>query len=158
MSIEFKIRPYSGGVDRKQLESIQMPAKQNRQYTNSSPFYFTSSFLGICTNYLYLMIPSAASNIVGTILLRKRLRCLQARYAWKIHAVYVAPGLRGRGLGLDLLTYAFERLRERGVEEVTLKVDAINEPAIRLYKKFGFIEQARLKDQILFCKRVSAKV
>ncbi len=113
--------------------------------------------LGVCTNYLYLMTPSVGTNVVGTILLRKRLRGFLAGYAWKIHAVAVIPELRGRGLGFELLNYAFERLRERGVGEVSLKVDTTNEPAIRLYRKFGFTERSQANDQIIFVKRVNAK-
>jgi ribosomal protein S18 acetylase RimI-like enzyme len=157
MSAEFKIRPYQGGDDRRQLELTRLPEMYISQYTNSSPFYFTLKVLGICTNYLYLMTPCDSPDIVGTLLLRKRLQGFPARYVWKIHAVGVAPELRGRGLGGKLLNYAFERLRERGAEEVSLKVDATNEPAIRLYRKFGFTERATIEDQIIFVKRVNER-
>ena len=157
MSPEFKIRPYQAEADRRQLELTRLPEKYINQYTNSSPLYFTLKALGICTNYLYLMTPSVGTNVVGTILLRKRLRGFQAGYVWKIHAVGVTPELRGRGLGAELLNYAFERLREQGAEEVSLKVDAANESAIRLYRKCGFTERAKIKDQIIFVKRVNAR-
>lgn len=155
MSLEFKIRPCQNGTDRRQLELTGLPEKFIRQYTNSSPLFFTLNLLGICSNYLYVMTPRSGSNIVGTILLRKRLRGFPARYAWKIHAVSVAPELRGRGLGVALMDFAFERLREQGAEEVSLKVDATNEPAIRLYRKIGFAERARTKDQIIFARCVN---
>ena len=154
MKGEFQIRPYQRG-DREQLELIKLPTKYIRQYTNSPPWFCTLKALGICTNYFYLMTPSGSSGIVGTILLRKRLRGFFAGYAWKIHAVYVAPELRGCGLGVELLSYAFQRLRERGAIEVSLKVDETNEPAIRLYRKCGFAEKARTRDQIVFIKRVT---
>ena len=157
MSREFQIRPYRGKVDRQQLEIIKLPEKYIKQYTNSSPFYFTLKSLGICTDYLYVMTPSLGENIVGTILLRKRLRGFLPRYIWKIHAVGVAPELRGRGLGVELLRYAFERLQEHGAEEVSLKVDSTNEPAIRLYRKYGFTEKTKIGDQIIFVKHVNAK-
>jgi ribosomal protein S18 acetylase RimI-like enzyme len=156
MSFEFNIRPYHGGDDRRQLELTRLPEKFIRQYTNSSPLFFALNLLGICSNYLHVMTPKNGSNIVGTILLRKRLRGFPARHAWKIHAVSVAPELRGRGLGVELMNYVLERLREQGAEEVSLKVDATNEPAIRLYRKCGFAETARTKDQIIFSKRVNA--
>jgi ribosomal protein S18 acetylase RimI-like enzyme len=158
MSAEFNIRPYQGGGDRRQLELIQLPVKYIRQYTNSPPLHYLLKLVGICTNYLYLMTPSGSSNVVGTILLRKRLQGFQAGYTWKIHAVYVAPELRGRGLGVELLTYVFERLRERGADDVSLKVDETNEPAVRLYRKYGFTEKARIKDQIIFSKRVNDRI
>jgi ribosomal protein S18 acetylase RimI-like enzyme len=158
MSAELNIRPYQGRGDRRQLEMIQLPARFIKQYTNSPPLHILLKLLGICTNYLYLMTLGGSSNIVGTILLRKRLRGFQTGYAWKIHAVYVVPELRGRGLGFELLAYVFERLRERGVAEVSLKVDDTNEPAIRLYRKYGFTEKARTKGQIIFTKRVNERI
>jgi ribosomal protein S18 acetylase RimI-like enzyme len=101
------------------------------------------------------MTPNVDPKIVGTILLRKRLQGLIAGYQWKIHAVYVAPELRGRGLGVELLSYAFQRLRERGAAEVSLKVDENNEPAIRLYRKYGFTVKGKAQSQLIFVKSVT---
>ena len=155
MRFEFEIRPYQGTTDRRQLELTRLPDNLINQYTNASPLFYALNRLGICSNYLYVMTPKAGADIVGTILLRKRLQGFPARHVWKIHAVSVAPELRGQGLGVELLNYVFEKLRERGVGEVSLKVDAGNEPAVRLYRKFGFTEQARIKDQIIFVRQVS---
>ena len=44
---------------------------------------------------------------------------------------------RGRGLGSRLIGAVHEDLRERGVELLTLAVFAGNEPAARLYARFG---------------------
>ncbi len=153
MSVEFKIRPYQRRSDRLQLELAQFPEEQIKHYTDSSPFFFALRLLGICTNYLYVMNSVDDPKIVGTILLRKRLQGV--RYVWKIHAVYVAPELRGRGLGVELLSYAFKRLRERRVAEVSLKVDENNEPAIHLYRNYGFTEKSRTKAQLIFVKDVT---
>jgi ribosomal protein S18 acetylase RimI-like enzyme len=157
MSSAFTIRPYQPGEDRCQLQVQQLPAKYIRQYTNSPPFHMALRLLGICTNYLYVMTPNGEKTIVGTILLRKRLQGFPIRHIWKIHALGVAPELRGRGLGAQLLEYAFERLRERRVEAVSLKVDQGNAPAIRLYHRLGFRERARTKDQILFVRQLTVK-
>lgn len=47
-------------------------------------------------------------------------------------------GFRGRGLGEALLGAALEHARRIGLERVELQVYATNEPAIALYRKFGF--------------------
>lgn len=58
---------------------------------------------------------------------------------------------RGKGYGketLQLITqYAFEILNLR---KITLEVININNAAINLYKKFGFVEEGVLKEQFFF--------
>jgi ribosomal protein S18 acetylase RimI-like enzyme len=155
MNPEFTIREYCGGNDDRQLESVGLPQKYVRQYTNSPPFYAAAKLFGICTHYLYLLVQVPSSQVVGTILLRRRFDFLHARYVWKMHAVYVAPQLRGRGLGVELVLHALDRLRERGVGEVSLKVDEDNTPAISLYKKCGFVEEAKRHGQLVLVKSVT---
>ncbi|QLG37359.1 GNAT family N-acetyltransferase [Paenibacillus sp. E222] len=47
---------------------------------------------------------------------------------------------RGKGIGTLLIQEALEEARKRGIEAVSLSVDPDNE-AIRLYQRFGFVEQ-----------------
>jgi ribosomal protein S18 acetylase RimI-like enzyme len=51
---------------------------------------------------------------------------------------------RGRGVGSALLAEAFRWARWAGVEKLGLTVYPHNQPAINLYKKFGFAEEGRL--------------
>ncbi len=155
MNVEFKIRPCDKASDRRGLERLELPEKYIRQYTNSSPLFFTLKLLGLCSNHLYVMTPPDGPEIIGTILLRKRLQGFCPKTVWIIHAVGVVEQLRGKGLGMALMKYALEQLRELGAQEVSLKVDADNDPAIGLYRKLGFTEQARLNGQIIFLKRVN---
>ena len=90
MKTRFKIRPYQGETDNKQLGLLGLPRKYMAQYTNSPPLYHALMRLGICTNYLYLMTEEGSAKVVGTILLRKRLNLVEAEYHWKMHAVYVS--------------------------------------------------------------------
>jgi putative acetyltransferase len=50
----------------------------------------------------------------------------------------VAAGHRGRGIGRALLECALAWAREAGVDKLELHVFPHNEPAIRLYERFGF--------------------
>ena len=50
----------------------------------------------------------------------------------------VAADRRGRGIGQALLSAAVDWAREAGVTKLELHVFPWNEPAIRLYERFGF--------------------
>ncbi|HHG91064.1 MAG TPA: ribosomal-protein-alanine N-acetyltransferase [Devosia sp.] len=60
-------------------------------------------------------------------------------------SIVVAPRWRGRGLGEALLRAGIDDLRTTPVERMFLEVDEANEPAIRLYRRFGFIEVGKRK-------------
>ncbi len=53
----------------------------------------------------------------------------------------VAASHRRRGIGRALLEQAVEWARERGVSKLELHVFPHNEPALALYKAFGFVEE-----------------
>jgi ribosomal protein S18 acetylase RimI-like enzyme len=57
-------------------------------------------------------------------------------------AVAVLPEWRGRGVGSGLLEHAL-RAAEGRFETAVLDVIAVNERALRLYRKFGFAERGR---------------
>jgi RimJ/RimL family protein N-acetyltransferase len=77
----------------------------------------------------------------------------------------VAVGHRRRGIGRALLERAVEWAREVGVEKLELHVFPHNEPAIRLYERFGFVREGlrrghyrrggELVDAVLMAYRVS---
>lgn len=52
--------------------------------------------------------------------------------------LYVVPEARDQGIGSRLLAAAEERLREAGVDTVTLEVMAANEDARRFYERHGY--------------------
>ena len=64
----------------------------------------------------------------------------------EVYVIGVAPAAQGSGLGRRLLTAGLEHLRERGVAEVVLYVEADNAAAVRLYESFGFSHAARDTD------------
>jgi putative acetyltransferase len=53
----------------------------------------------------------------------------------------VAASARRRGMGWALLDRAVEWARESGVRKLELHVFPHNEPAIRLYERFGFVRE-----------------
>ncbi len=57
----------------------------------------------------------------------------------------VAAPWRGRGVGSALLRTAVDWAREAGAHKVALQVWPHNEAALALYRKFGFVEEGRLR-------------
>ncbi|CAM5411991.1 N-acetyltransferase OS=Streptomyces aurantiogriseus OX=66870 GN=GCM10010251_37950 PE=4 SV=1 [Streptomyces aurantiogriseus] len=60
-----------------------------------------------------------------------------AAQSW-ILSLGIAPGLRGQGLGKQLMTQILGHLRAEGVHSVTLSVEPRNHAAIALYQSLGF--------------------
>jgi len=71
---------------------------------------------------------------------------LIARRGWtsRLAAMGIATSLRGKGAGSWLMERLIEEAFERGDHEMVLEVIEQNEPAIRLYQKFGFQTIRRL--------------
>ncbi|RIV84532.1 GNAT family N-acetyltransferase [Aurantiacibacter zhengii] len=55
-----------------------------------------------------------------------------------IEDMAVAPQLRGKGVGSELLALALERIRQRGIEWVFLESGVANEAAHRFFEREGF--------------------
>jgi ribosomal protein S18 acetylase RimI-like enzyme len=75
-----------------------------------------------------------------------------------IRELGVFPSFQGRGLGRALVDFAFDYAKSRGIDGVSLTVNADNLPAIGLYASSGFEETARAKvdgrDMLLMLARV----
>ena len=63
--------------------------------------------------------------------------------------LYVAPQLRGRGLGSALLATAEEAVRHRGGEVVEINVDGDDTDARRFYERHGYANSEPGKDEPL---------
>lgn len=62
---------------------------------------------------------------------------------------WLTPGYRGMGLGRKLMEYTIAWARVHGVEKINLDVWSSNERAIKLYKKYGFKVEGRLRKQAI---------
>lgn len=63
----------------------------------------------------------------------------------EVLTIAIDPTRRGRGYGHMLMMAGIERLIRRDVAHLFLEVDEGNTPAIRLYRKLGFIEVGKRK-------------
>jgi ribosomal protein S18 acetylase RimI-like enzyme len=71
-------------------------------------------------------------NFVGLIVVR------QDGDTAEIGPVAVVPEFKRKGIMSATLHESLKRMKEDGIEYGQLEADAFNEPAIKLYKKFGF--------------------
>jgi mycothiol synthase len=56
----------------------------------------------------------------------------------EVYVVGISPQAQGRGLGKALTLTGLHHLRDRGMREVILYVEADNAPAIAVYSGLGF--------------------
>jgi ribosomal-protein-alanine N-acetyltransferase len=65
----------------------------------------------------------------------------------EIHIATIAihPDFRGHGLGEKLLLQVLKSAKEEGAVSSFLEVREGNNPAITLYRKFGYVESGRRK-------------
>lgn len=61
------------------------------------------------------------------------------------NSVYVAPCVRGRGLGKLLLAPLVDAAQARGLHAIIAAIDAENEVSIRLHARFGFEKVGHFK-------------
>ena len=61
----------------------------------------------------------------------------------QITNVAVAPAYRGRHVGTEMMAELIRRVKEKGVTALTLEVRPSNEPALALYRNYGFKEAGR---------------
>jgi ribosomal protein S18 acetylase RimI-like enzyme len=82
----------------------------------------------------------ADDQVCGIALIARR-RWLQAS---RVAAMGIAKETRGKGAGSWLMKNLIEDACERGEREMVLEVIEQNEPAVKLYRKYGFESMRRL--------------
>ena len=65
--------------------------------------------------------------------------------------LYVRPGLRGRGVGTELLAAAIDDMRRRGGGEMHINVDEPDTGARRFYERHGFVNIEPGADGRMLC-------
>jgi ribosomal protein S18 acetylase RimI-like enzyme len=90
-----------------------------------------------------MVVAEEANAIVGFASIRK----LEARKA-ELSGIVVLEGATGRGIGSRLLRKALDGAKRRGFGSVLVKTEAINDRAIRFYRKAGFVESTKLVEKV----------
>jgi ribosomal protein S18 acetylase RimI-like enzyme len=82
----------------------------------------------------------AGQDPVGVAVCFLGLSTFHARPLLNVHDLAVVPAWRGRGVGRALLEAVEAEAVRRGCCRLTLEVQDDNEPARRLYERFGFTD------------------
>lgn len=99
------------------------------------------------TNIVSALLQSGASDFLLATVADQPVGCLQIAYrlsTWQalpyayLEDFYLAPDVRGRGVGTKLLDYALQRAESQGSDKIVLDVRRANTAAQRLYARFGF--------------------
>jgi RimJ/RimL family protein N-acetyltransferase len=61
----------------------------------------------------------------------------------------VHPAARRRGIAAMLLAAAEQRVRDRGMRKLSLRVLSTNQAAISLYERLGFTREGDLREEFL---------
>ncbi len=69
----------------------------------------------------------------------------------QLEELYVAPALRGAGIGTGLLTYAVREAVARGAGEMHINVDEVDTDARRFYETHGFRNVEAGTDYRMLC-------
>lgn len=69
----------------------------------------------------------------------------------QLEELYVAPELRGQGIGGELLTGALAECRRSGAQEMLINVDEIDHGARRFYERHGFSNYELGQDYRMLC-------
>lgn len=67
-------------------------------------------------------------------------------------SLWLLPWARGRGVGTHMTQTMLVWCREAGYEKVELEVFSTNTPALRLYRRFGFVVEVRQRRAIKFAE------
>lgn len=62
------------------------------------------------------------------------------------HSIYLAPEVRGKGAGKQLMNTLIDMARQKGFHTMIAGVDASNQTSYQFHKKLGFIEVARFRE------------
>lgn len=132
---QFRVRP-AGDEDRLPLARLFAAVAEERDGIASEPPIDIEERAASWT-LDGTLVAVADAEIIGS------LHVEQSRFGFGEIGMMVARDWRGRGVGGELLAAAIDWAREHGLHKLSLGVFVHNAAAIGLYRKFGFVEEAR---------------
>jgi ribosomal protein S18 acetylase RimI-like enzyme len=121
---------YRGHIDGDINDQYRSPAGARRflmnivQYPGCGTFFQPASWAAIHTGTGQLCGVSLTSMVAPEV--------------GHITQICVAPGVKGKGVGYELLRRSLVTLAEAGAQSTSLTVTASNDSAVRLYERVGF--------------------
>jgi RimJ/RimL family protein N-acetyltransferase len=132
---QFRVRP-AGDEDRLPLARLFAAVAEERDGIASEPPIDIEERAASWT-LDGTLVAVADAEIIGS------LHVEQSRFGFGEIGMMVARDWRGRGVGGELLAAAIDWAREHGLHKLSLGVFVHNAAAIGLYRKFGFVAEAR---------------
>jgi len=130
-ALAFAAHPEQGGQTRADLD-----ARRAEPWFSPEDFLLARDAAGALVGFCWLKVeaPAAGARAGGTD--------GDGALEGEIYVLGVHPEHAGAGIGRSLLRAGLDRLRERGVDRVTLYVEQDNAAAVRLYRSEGFSDAA----------------
>jgi len=72
------------------------------------------------------------------------------RNVWEVAYLGVVPAARGKGFGRMILGDGIQDVQSSGHPRMEIAVDVANEPALRIYRNFGFTDERRYAVHLRF--------
>ena len=125
----------------------------NREFETAVPDArtLTTRFERILGDSVVLAIIAEISDPVGFALVTMRPTPYHDGLLAQLDELYVVPDLRWSGIGSALLTKAIAALRSRGVHEMHINVDEVDDGARRFYERHGFTNIEPGADYRMLC-------
>lgn len=140
---------YETWVDRRKDEVAHLIAQAYRGHVDSNindQYRSTSGARRFLTNIVeypgcgtfhqpssYVAVEAASGRVSGVCL-----TSLVSGTVGHVTQICVSPGVKGRGVGYELLRHSLRALAAQGCRTSSLTVTAANRDAIRLYERIGF--------------------
>jgi ribosomal protein S18 acetylase RimI-like enzyme len=93
------------------------------------------------------LVAEAAGRVVGYIRLKAPTKLPENAHVIQVQGLAVHPAARRRGIAELLLVAAEERVRDRGMRKLSLRVLSTNQRAISLYERLGFAREGDLRGE-----------
>ena len=123
----------------------------NREFNAAVPDSLVTRFERILTESAVIAVLAEISEAVGFALITLRPTPYYDGPLAQLDELYVVPELRGDGIGTELLAKAFAALGVRGVHEMHINVDEVDEGARRFYERHGFVNIEPGADYRMLC-------
>ena len=102
------------------------------------PYRAFERFLG-SPGFLVADVGDEASEVAGYVVANSERQ--RGRPVGHVKDIAVDPTYRGRGIGATLLERALDTMRHQRVGAVKLEVRESNDPALALYRRYGFVHR-----------------
>lgn len=125
----------------------------NREFDTAIPEFaaLEARFARIVAEPTVMAMIAEISEPVGFALVTMRPTPYYDGPLAQLDELYVVPELRGSGIGTRLLTGAIDSLIDRGVREMHINVDEVDDGARRFYERHGFVNIEPGADYRMLC-------